>query len=112
MRRRENLKTEIPDMSGCLDESQNHCFVLISHLSGQNGTYDAHTTLKLSMGFLNLTHGTFSLGSGWPGSTHPSSRNHQRLPGNMRTFLKSLGGLHLDPAEMVNCAQTSEIPRD
>jgi len=94
----------------CLDESQNHCFVLISYLSGQNGTYDAHATLTLSMGFLNLTHGTFSLGSGSPGSRHTSSGNHRRLPGNTQSSVKSLGGLHLDPSEMVNCAQISEPP--
>ena len=26
--------------------------------------------------------------------------------------VKSLGGLHLDPAEMINCAQTSQTHRD
>jgi hypothetical protein len=96
----------------CLDESQNHCFVLISHLSGQNVTYDAHATLTLSMGFLNLAHGMFCLGSGSPGSRHTSSRNHRRLPGKIQTPVKSLGDLHLDPADMVNCAQTSETLRD
>src|ERR1035437_8649474 len=62
MRRVRDSKTDIRDTSWCLDESQNHCFVLISHLSGQNGTYDAQATLTLSTGFLNLTHRPFCLG--------------------------------------------------
>ena len=60
-----------PDTSRCLDESKHHCFVPISHLSGQNGTHDAQASLTLSMGFVNLTHGTFCLGSGRPGSRYP-----------------------------------------
>ena len=66
----------------CLDESQNYCFVPISHLSGQNGTYDPKPWLRV----LNLTRGTFCLGAGRPGSTHPSSRYHLRLPGKIRTL--------------------------
>ena len=81
------------DTSRCRDENQNHCFVLISHLSGQNGPYDAQATVTLSMGLLNLTHATVCLGSGRPGSTPPSSRNHRRFPGKDTNPVKSLGGL-------------------
>ena len=84
----------------------------MSHLSGQNGPYDAYATLTISLGFLNLTHGTVCLGSGRPGSTPPSSRNHRRFPGEDTDPVNALGSLHLDSGEMVNCAQTSETHRD
>jgi uncharacterized protein YjbJ (UPF0337 family) len=94
----------------CLDESQNHCFVLISHLSGQNVTYDAHATLTLSMGFLNRgTRDVLSRLRVARQQAHlvPESPATSRQDTNP---VKSLGGLHLDSAEMVNCAQISETP--
>jgi len=105
MRRVRELKDRGPGhVLGVSDESQNYCFVPISHLSGQKWNIRPET---LAASLKPDTRDVLS--------RRRAARQHTPLvavsPATSRQDtnpVKSLFGLHLDPTQMVNCAQTSE----